>query len=256
MTKRSATHYFNTLQSDALIFCDITPDLLVAFDSQMAISWCNSAWRTLGYEPGKMVGVNLIDLFHAHDAARILRAITQQASGESDWYRIMRRDIDAVSYIKLRGRRHTQQRHHLVMFDGSQMITTATRVIAQERGLVEQYYQSVFAQSHGATFVVSAEKKIAFVIGVEKVLGWAAHEMRGRSLWNFVAPEDRTLIEFALRADAEPGRKVKHYFTMMARRGFVPTPLIAVEAAITDSSRDPIVNGYIFNIAALDARST
>ncbi|HET9869557.1 MAG TPA: PAS domain S-box protein [bacterium] len=193
----------------------------------------------LGGDPRERIGRSVFDLYR--DQPAVLDNLRRALEGESftDVVRLGGRSYE----VKFVPRRDAAGDPAGVL--GIATDQTDRQDSAEQMDRREQYYRSLIENSHDVIYILDNEgQRVYESPSVEKVLGYKPGERVGRSVYEYIHPEDhagvRSVFEKLARA---PG--VAYRLELRARHK--AGGWRHVEVAITNLLEDPAVRGWVVN---------
>jgi PAS domain S-box-containing protein len=192
-------------------------DLISLMDPMGRIVYASpSHRRILGYEPQEMEGMSLVDLVHPDDADLVAEGIAENATGASRGFgseiRLRHRDghwvtIEGVSTMIVR--------------DGElPLILNNARDVSERRQSEEKlrHLAAIVETSQDAIFTKSMDGTVlTWNPGAERLYGYRAAEIVGRSVEVLVPPERRGELT-DIHSQLQSGKRIQHYETVRVRK--------------------------------------
>ncbi len=179
------------LEKRALML-DSAYDTIIAFDPQGKIVYANErAYRTRGYGPGELLGMNIRELVKA-EAIPVLEERLSKIMDEGEL------EFEATHVRKDGSTFVVEGRSRLISVAGQQIIVSGYIDITLRRkaeaALVESEskYRSLVESGGASIAVIDMDGKFAFVNDTLcRMAGYPKEELLGKNFMDFVYPEDR-----------------------------------------------------------------
>ena len=186
-------------------------DLIMAFGPDGILSYVSpSVKRILGYEAAELVGRDLSVLFPVEDQAEVAASFAQfwgerEPSASPGFERRMVRRDGAIIWIESRptARRDPVSGEVLEVHDTCRDITDR-RAAALARATREHQLRLLAAGSSDLISQIDRHGRIGYLSPAAKaILGVEPASLVGRSIWDFIHPEDRASVEAAFAQVAQ-----------------------------------------------------
>ena len=235
-------------------------DPVLALAPDGTLLYANSiASEVLGWVASDMIGMSVIDLVHPSDVGLALASLeTIRTKRVGDLITIRVRTGDgAWVYLELRGT-------HPVDDDGQDgaIVLIARDVTERHRLDFDQgdtgVLRAVMANMHGMVVLVDGTGLIRSINGaVTRLLGYDPELIRGRSIVDYLHPEDRDHVLDAVRAVPPHGSITLDARLLMADHSSDDD--ITCEFTVNNLLDDPVVHSYVISAqiatALADARN-
>ncbi len=169
-------------------------DMVALTDLEGNFIFAGKAYETLGYEPGFLIGKNVIDFVHPEDLPHVLEELhTLMATGDARTveYRYRCRD-GAFLWLETTGKVVTNEkgRPHRIVFSARDV--TGRRKMEEALRQSESYYRTLFETSGTAMFIIEEDTTISLVnSNFEKLSGYSKQALEGKKSWTeFFHPDD------------------------------------------------------------------
>jgi PAS domain S-box-containing protein len=196
---------------------DSGTDLLALIDSDRKFTYISGAYeRHLGYRPDEMIGTAALTHVHPDDVAVVgpplQRVLQTPGAEETVTFRYRAKD-GAYRWFEARGRNRLDDPVIRAVVVNSRDVTD--RVLAEERlrqseeraKSSERWFRAMTDNGTDLLMTTDAEGRFTYVSGaLERMLGYRAEQMLGRSSTDNLHPDDAASLRGALAAViAEPG---------------------------------------------------
>jgi diguanylate cyclase (GGDEF)-like protein/PAS domain S-box-containing protein len=267
----SADSTISAIRGNAMIndlSVDGLGDPVLAISSHGELLYANpAAGRVLDWSMDQMLGTSVIDLVHPSDVAlarAALETVTEKEFGELITVRV-RTGRGAWRYLELRGAVHREDRRPMI-------VIVARDVTERHRLDFDQgdtsVLRAVMANMHGMVVLVNAEGLIRSINGaVTRLLGYDPELIRGRSILDYLHPEDREHVLETVRSVAPQESVTLDARLQMVNRDIAgaesaeryPDGIIVCEFTVNNLLDDPVVQSYVISAqiatALADARN-
>ncbi len=218
------------------------------------------ASEVLGWIAADVIGTSVIDLVHPADvglALASLQTVATKRVGELITVRV-RTDIGAWVYLELRGTHPIDEG----TADGT-IVVVARDVTHRHRLDFDQgdtgVLRAVMANMHGMVVLVDGNGLIRSINGaVTRLLGYDPELIRGRSIFDYLHPEDREHVLDTVRSVPPHGSITLDARLLMADYNG-PDAEITCEFTVNNLLDDPVVHSYVISAqiatALADARN-
>ncbi len=232
-------------------------DPVFALAPDGTLLYANSiASEVLGWVAEDMIGSSVIDLVHPSDvglALASLETVTKKRVGELITVRV-RTGNGAWIYLEMRGTHPA---------DDGTIVLVARDVTDRHRLDFDQgdtgVLRAVMANMHGMVVLVDAAGLIRSINGaVTRLLGYDPELIRGRSIFDYLHPEDREHVLDTVAAVPPHGSVTLDARLLMADYNG-PDEEITCEFTVNNLLDDPVVHSYVISAqiatALADARN-
>ncbi len=233
-------------------------DPVLAVDPDGVLHFANdTAAEALGWDPVDLLGTSMLELVHPDDlnlAAAALHTVVDKPVGELITLRV-RTGHGTWRYLELRGTYRPERPDDAL---GGKIVIVARDVTERHRLEFDQgdteVLRAVMANMHGMVILVDANGLVRTVNGaVTRFLGHDPELVRGRSILDFLHPDDR---EQVLQSAQALG--AQESVTLDARILKSDDETIVCEFTVNNLLDDPVVSSYVVSAqvatALADAR--
>ena len=239
-------------------------DPVLAITSDGTLLYANAvAGRVLDWDPGDLVGTSVLDLVHPSDLAlaeAALETVGTKPFGDLITLRA-RTGRGAWVYLEVRG----AQAQPTDGADGADppIMIVARDVTHRHRLEFDQgdtgVLRAVMANMHGMVVLADETGAIRSINGaVTRLLGYDPELIRGRSILDYLHPQDRQHVLDAVRA-VPPHGSVTLDARFMAADHSGPGDEVTCEFTVNNLLDDPVVHSYVISAqiatALADARN-
>jgi diguanylate cyclase (GGDEF)-like protein/PAS domain S-box-containing protein len=240
-------------------------DPVFALSPDGTLLYANSmATEVLGWVADDVIGSSVMDLVHPSDvglALASLQTVVTKRVGELITVRV-RTDSGAWVYLELRGAHPVD----VIGVDGTAddtIVVVARDVTDRHRLDFDQgdtgVLRAVMANMHGMVVLVDGNGLIRSINGaVTRLLGYDPELIRGRSIFDYLHPEDREHVLDTVRAVPPHGSITLDARLLMADDNG-PNEEITCEFTVNNLLDDPVVHSYVISAqiatALADARN-
>jgi diguanylate cyclase (GGDEF)-like protein/PAS domain S-box-containing protein len=243
-------------------------DPVFALSPDGTLLYANSmATEVLGWVAEDVIGSSVMDLVHPSDvglAVASLQTVVSKRVGELITVRV-RTDSGAWVYLELRGAHPVD----VIGVDGT-VETADDTIVVVARDVTDRHrldfdqgdtgvLRAVMANMHGMVVLVDGNGHIRSINGaVTRLLGYDPELIRGRSIFDYLHPEDREHVLDTVRAVAPHGSITLDARLLMADDNG-PNEEITCEFTVNNLLDDPVVHSYVISAqiatALADARN-
>jgi diguanylate cyclase (GGDEF)-like protein/PAS domain S-box-containing protein len=233
-------------------------DPVFAVDTTGILQYANdAAAEVLGWDPVELIGTQVLELVHPDDvnlATAALGTVVSKPFGELIAIRV-RTGHGTWRYLELRGTFRPQEGDDP---HGGSIVIVARDVTERHRLEFDQgdteVLRAVMANMHSMVVLVDAGGIVRTVNGaVTRILGHDPEIVRGRSILDFLHPDDRDQIR-----DAAQSLGPQESITLDARILKIDDESTVCEFTVNNLLDDPVVNSYVVSAqiatALADAR--
>jgi diguanylate cyclase (GGDEF)-like protein/PAS domain S-box-containing protein len=238
-------------------------DPVLALDRSGALLYANdTAAEVLGWDPVELRGTSVIEFVHPDDvnlATAAMATVVTKPIGDLITVRV-RTGHGTWRYLELRGTYRTD-----VVIEGAERPAGAGTIVVVARDVTErhrlefdqgdiQVLRSVMANMHGMVVLADASGIVRSINGaVTRLLGYDPETARGRSILDYLHPDDRDQVLVAAQSLA-PQESV----TLDARVLRSDDEPLICEFTVNNLLDDPVVSSYVISAqvatALADAR--
>src|SRR5262249_1958439 len=116
----------------------------------------------------------------------------------------------------------------------------------------EERFRALVENSSDAVLLVDAEARVTYMApGAQRHLGWATHEVEGRSIFEFIHPDDQELVTTRM---AEPLQHPTEPVTAEVRFRHVDRSWRILEGVAVNRLNDPSVQAIVVNARDITER--
>ncbi len=200
--------------------------------------WSDESFRIFGFKPGECRPNRdmYLALLHPEDRERFLAcwkdALERNVPFNMD-YRIIRRD-GSVRHIRSEGQIVRDDEGQPSRVFGINQDITERKRAEEALQASEEKYRFLVENSKDITWMIDLQGRWTFISSnVEKVIGYRADEVVGKTIWDFLAPECHDLVQEKL-GQRRRGEDVLPYEVLVVGRDNRRTPFELHTAPILD----------------------
>ena len=210
------------------------PDLMYMFDRLGKMRWWNKSVETVaGWTPEQIAATPAIELVVAEDRPSVLKAIERAFNQGFAEVQARYRTKEGPRDYLFNGRRIEYGNDSLLVGSGRDL---SERLEAEQAiRSSEEKYRNLFESAQEGIWLVDVDANTQLANPrLAEMLGYRANEMQGRSLFEFVAPDQRALAEERF-AHHQAGTRVQHELRFQRADGSDLWAIVAATPVLDNS---------------------